>query len=172
METETLDYTGAMHSNREEIEKLKEEIETHLIQDQAHELETATRGDWWRAISLTVRGRMMERACEVRRAHRLQNVKRVYYLSLEYLMGRLLVDNLVNLRLLDSCRTAVSEMGKDFEEIVEEGADLGLGNGGLGRLAACFMDSLATLDYPAVGYGIYYEFGLFRQKFIDVEQAE
>lgn len=172
METETLDYTGAMHSNREEIEKLKEEIETHLIQDQAHELETATRGDWWRAISLTVRGRMMERACEVRRAHRLQNVKRVYYLSLEYLMGRLLVDNLVNLRLLDSCRTAVSEMGKDFEEIVEEGADLGLGNGGLGRLAACFMDSLATLDYPAVGYGIYYEFGLFRQKFIDGEQAE
>jgi starch phosphorylase len=172
METETQHHSGLAHSNREEIENLKREIETHLIQDQAHELETATRGDWWRAISLTVRGRMMERACEVRRAHRLQNVKRIYYLSLEYLMGRLLVDNLVNLRLLDSCRTAVSEMGKDFEEIVEEGSDLGLGNGGLGRLAACFMDSLATLDYPAVGYGIYYEFGLFRQKFIDGEQAE
>lgn len=173
MEIETQEpQTGFTPANRSEIDSLKEEIRSHLIRNQAHEVEMATPGDWWRAIALTVRGRMMERACEVRRAHRLQNVRRVYYLSLEYLMGRLLVNNLVNLQLLDSCRAAVQEMGRDLEAIVEEGSDLGLGNGGLGRLAACFMDSLATLDYPAVGYGINYEFGLFRQKFIDGQQAE
>ena len=157
---------------RREIEALKGDILDHLIHDQAHGAESATRNDWWRAVSLTVRGRILERAYEARRTGRYQNVKRAYYLSLEYLMGRLLVNNLVNLGILDSCRTALAEMGKDLEEIVEEGPDLGLGNGGLGRLAACFMDSLATLDYPAVGYGINYEFGLFRQKFIDGQQAE
>jgi starch phosphorylase len=157
---------------RREIEELKNDILDHLIHDQAHGAESATRNDWWRAVSLTVRGRILERAYQARRTGRYQDVKRAYYLSLEYLMGRLLVNNLVNLGILDSCRTALAEMGKDLEEIAEEGPDLGLGNGGLGRLAACFMDSLATLDYPAVGYGINYEFGLFRQKFIEGQQAE
>ena len=157
---------------RREIECLKGDILDHLIRDQAHGAESATRNDWWRAVSLTVRGRILERAYEARRSGEYQNVKRAYYLSLEYLMGRLLVNNLVNLQILDSCRTALAEMGQDLENIVEEGPDLGLGNGGLGRLAACFMDSLATLDLPAVGYGINYEFGLFRQKFIDGQQAE
>lgn len=157
---------------RREIECLKGDILDHLIRDQAHGAESATRNDWWRAVSLTVRGRILERAYEARRSGEYQNVKRAYYLSLEYLMGRLLVNNLVNLQILDSCRTALAEMGQDLENIVEEGPDLGLGNGGLGRLAACFMDSLATLDLPAVGYGINYEFGLFRQKFIEGQQAE
>lgn len=157
---------------RREIECLKGDILDHLIRDQAHGAESATRNDWWRAVSLTVRGRILERAYEARRSGEYQNVKRAYYLSLEYLMGRLLVNNLVNLGILDSCRTALAEMGQDLENIVDEGPDLGLGNGGLGRLAACFMDSLATLDLPAVGYGINYEFGLFRQKFIDGQQAE
>ncbi len=173
METETKTFsTSSMESNRSEIESLKEEIEAHLVRDMARELETATPGDWWHALALTVRGRIMERACDVQRAHRVKNVKRVYYLSLEYLMGRLLHNNLVNLGLLESCREAVKEMGHDLDELFEEGADLGLGNGGLGRLAACFMDSMATLDYPAVGYGINYEYGLFRQKFVDGQQAE
>ncbi|MCB1205303.1 MAG: glycogen/starch/alpha-glucan phosphorylase [Verrucomicrobiae bacterium] len=158
--------------SRHEIELLKQEILNHLVRDQAHDAGTATRGDWWRAVSLTVRGRMMELACTVRRERNLRNVKRAYYLSLEYLMGRLLVNNLVNLGMLNTCRAALAELGQDLEDIVEESPDLGLGNGGLGRLAACFMDSLATLDYPAVGYGINYEFGLFRQKFIDGQQAE
>jgi len=157
---------------RREIDLLKEEILNHLVRDQAHDADTATRGDWWRAVSLTVRGRTMELACEVRRCRNLRNVKRAYYLSLEYLMGRLLVNNLVNLGLLDLCRVALTELDQDLDDIVQESPDLGLGNGGLGRLAACFMDSLATLDYPAVGYGINYEFGLFRQKFIDGQQAE
>ncbi|HRQ88729.1 MAG TPA: glycogen/starch/alpha-glucan phosphorylase, partial [Bacteroidia bacterium] len=157
---------------RREIDLLKEEILNHLVRDQAHWAETATRGDWWRAVTLTVRGRIMEVACDVRRGHILKNVKRAYYLSLEYLMGRLLVNNLVNLGLLDSCRTALAELGQDLDSLADESPDLGLGNGGLGRLAACFMDSLATLDYPSVGYGINYEFGLFRQRFIDGQQAE
>ncbi len=173
MEMETQEAgTEATEGKRQEIESLKREILKHLVQDQAHWPETATRGDWWRAVSLTVRGRVMERACEVRRCHYANNVKRAYYLSLEYLMGRLLVNNLVSLGLFDSCRTALAELGQDLEDVVQESPDLGLGNGGLGRLAACFMDSLATLGYPAVGYGINYEFGLFRQKFIDGQQAE
>lgn len=159
-------------ANTEEIEMWKKEIRRHLIRNQAHSPETATPNDWWRAICLTVRGQMMERASVNGEAHREQNVRRVYYLSLEYLMGRLLENNLVNIQALDTCREAVKEMGQDFDELVESGPDLGLGNGGLGRLAACFMDSLATLDYPAVGYGINYEFGLFRQKFVDGEQVE
>ena len=158
--------------NRDDVEKLKREIRRHLIRNQAHSVETAPPSDWWRAICLTVRGEMMERACENGTAHREQNVRRVYYLSLEYLMGRLLENNLVNLQILDPCREAVKELGQDFDELLENGPDLGLGNGGLGRLAACFMDSLATLDYPAVGYGINYEFGLFRQKFVDGQQVE
>lgn len=157
---------------RRKIDALKEEIVGHLVRDQAHDTESATPGDWWRAVSLTARGRMMELACDVGKHHGRLNVKRAYYLSLEYLMGRLLENNLVNLLMLDECRIALSELGQDLDDIVEVGPDLGLGNGGLGRLAACFMDSLATLDYPAVGYGINYEFGLFRQKFIDGQQAE
>ncbi len=174
MQTETYApaATDLSDEKRHEIEELKKEILKHLVRDQAHWVETATRGDWWRAVSLTVRGRVMERACEVRRSHYAKNVKRAYYLSLEYLMGRLLVNNLVSLGLLDSCRAALADLGQDLEDVVQESPDLGLGNGGLGRLAACFMDSLATLDYPAVGYGINYEFGLFRQKFIDGQQAE
>ena len=174
MDTETCPPadTECFEKKRREIDLLKQEILNHLVRDQAHDADTATRGDWWRAVSLTVRGRMMEMACEVRRCRNLRNVKRAYYLSLEYLMGRLLVNNLVNLGMLDNCRTALSELGQDLEDIVQESPDLGLGNGGLGRLAACFMDSLATLEYPAVGYGINYEFGLFRQKFVDGQQAE
>ncbi len=153
-------------------ERLKKDILQNLIRNQAHGPVSATPGDWWRAICLAVRGRMLERACEVHTGHYKENVRRVYYLSLEYLMGRLLENNLVNIGLLGECREAMSELGQDFDALLEEGPDLGLGNGGLGRLAACFMDSLATLDLPAVGYGINYEFGLFRQKFIDGEQAE
>ncbi|MEQ1842533.1 MAG: hypothetical protein ABL994_19200, partial [Verrucomicrobiales bacterium] len=102
MHADTQNYIPAADisdEKRRQIEILKEEILTHLIRDQAHDAETATRGDWWRAVSLTVRGRMMELACDVRRHRNTRNVKRAYYLSLEYLMGRLLVNNLVNLEI-------------------------------------------------------------------------
>lgn len=169
METEA---TEANPVTTDEKEILKQEILSNLVHHQAHTPESATRGDWWRAMCIAVRSRMLERASVVHTAHTDQNVRRVYYLSLEYLMGRLLENNLVNLGLLDDCREAIKELGQDFEDLVDAGTDLGLGNGGLGRLAACFLDSLATLDLPAVGYGINYEFGLFRQEFVDGKQVE
>jgi len=169
METEA---TEANPVTTDEKEILKQEILSNLVHHQAHTPESATRGDWWRAMCIAVRSRILERASVVHTAHTDQNVRRVYYLSLEYLMGRLLENNLVNMGLLDDCREAIKELGQDFEDLVDAGTELGLGNGGLGRLAACFLDSLATLDLPAVGYGINYEFGLFRQEFVDGKQVE
>ena len=169
METEA---TEANPVTTDEKEILKQEILSNLVHHQAHTPESATRGDWWRAMCIAVRSRILERASVVHTAHTDQNVRRVYYLSLEYLMGRLLENNLVNMGILDDCREAIKELGQDFEDLVDAGTDLGLGNGGLGRLAACFLDSLATLDLPAVGYGINYEFGLFRQEFVDGKQVE
>jgi starch phosphorylase len=96
----------------------------------------------------------------------------VHYLSLEYLMGRLLENNLRNAGIYDATKQALSEMGKDLDALVQKEPDMGLGNGGLGRLAACFMDSLSTMDLPAIGYGIHYEFGLFRQEFVNGKQVE
>ena len=153
-------------------EQLKEEILRNLTRNQAHSPESATKGDWWRAVSLAVRGRMLEKATTQHRSHRQNNVRRVYYLSLEYLMGRLLENNLVSLGLFNDCKEVVAELGVDFDDMLDQGPDMGLGNGGLGRLAACFLDSMATLDLPSVGYGINYEFGLFRQKFVDGKQVE
>jgi starch phosphorylase len=106
------------------------------------------------------------------RLNNLKGHKRVYYLSLEFLLGRLLADGLRNLHALDTARHALAELGIDFDEIVIEEPDAALGNGGLGRLAACFMDSMASLKIPAYGYGIRYDFGLFRQVMIDGWQHE
>ena len=156
----------------EDVEKLKSEILANLIRNQAHGPESATPYDWWKAVCLSTRDRILENACEMRQTHRERNVKRVYYLSLEYLMGRLLENNLVNIGILEETRRALDLLGQDLDLLIDEGPDLGLGNGGLGRLAACFMDSLSTLDLPAVGYGINYEFGLFRQAFVDGQQVE
>jgi len=172
MEANTQTSNDSAKSSAEQKEQIKKDILSHLIRNQAHGPETATAHDWWRAICLTARDRMLERACEIRRGHRERNVRRAYYLSLEYLMGRLLENNLVNLEILEVTREAIADLGQDFDKLVNEGPDLGLGNGGLGRLAACFMDSLATLDLPAVGYGINYEFGLFKQAFEDGKQTE
>ena len=90
-------------------------------------------------------------------------MKRVYYLSLEFLIGRMMGNNVINLQMEDICRKAMSQEGLDWEEVREYEIDAGLGNGGLGRLAACFMDSIATFDLPAVGYGLRYDFGIFKQ---------
>ncbi len=156
----------------ENKDEFRRQLITNLVVNQAHGVDTATDHDWWEALCQTVRGAMMQRACEVGSIHRAENVKRVYYLSLEYLMGRLLENNLSSMNVLTTCREVLAEYGKDLNELLDQGPDLGLGNGGLGRLAACFMDSLATLDLPAVGYGINYEFGLFRQAFHNGKQLE
>ncbi|WGJ16044.1 glycogen/starch/alpha-glucan phosphorylase [Methylocapsa sp. D3K7] len=133
---------------------------------------TARPRDWFIATALTVRDRIVERWIasndETHRTHR----KRVYYLSLEFLIGRLLIDALTNMEMIEQTRAALAELGVDLEELRELEPDAALGNGGLGRLAACFMESMATLSIAAYGYGIRYDHGLFRQRIKDGRQLE
>jgi len=154
------------------VEKFKHRIEENLIHTLARDTQTATPRDWWLATCHALNDRIMERYIATQGVHNDNNVRRVYYLSLEYLMGRLTQNNLVNCGMFEIAKQALKELGLDIREIEDEEVDMGLGNGGLGRLAACFLDSLATLDYPAIGYGIHYEFGLFRQEFVDGRQVE
>ena len=124
------------------------------------------------ALALAVRDRMVARWIRTQDRYYEQDPKRVYYLSLEYLIGRTLGNSLVNLDLADQCARALEELGYTLEELREAEWDAGLGNGGLGRLAACFLDSLATLDYPAYGYGVRYDYGIFHQRLVDGAQVE
>ena len=133
---------------------------------------TAKPRDWWLATSLAVREHILARLIRTQGEHNKQNTRRLYYFSLEYLMGRLFENNLYNTGLYDEARAALKDLGVDWESVRESEVDMGLGNGGLGRLAACFLDSLATLDLPAIGYGIHYEFGLFKQEFVHGHQVE
>ena len=151
---------------------IKASILNHLKLTLARDTETATKRDWWIATSHAVHDRILERFIRTMAVHNRENVRRVYYLSLEYLMGRMFRNNIWNAGLYDATRQALDELGLSLAELEEQEEDMGLGNGGLGRLAACFLDSLATLELPAVGYGIYYEFGIFRQKFVDHQQVE
>jgi starch phosphorylase len=153
-------------------ETMKSSILNHLRYTLARHPESAQNDEWWTATCLAVRDRILDRFMQTQAVHHEQKVRRAYYLSLEYLMGRLLVNNVHNSGLFEPTREALEELGQNFEVIAEEEHDMGLGNGGLGRLAACFLDSLATLDLPAVGYGIHYEFGLFRQEFKNGFQVE
>ncbi len=124
------------------------------------------------ALSLTVRDRLMERWKRTRYAYRDPNVKKTYYLSLEFLIGRALGNALLNLGLLDETHAAMGDLGIVFDEVANAEHDAGLGNGGLGRLAACFLDSCATLQLPVIGYGIRYEYGMFRQNIENGHQVE
>ena len=144
----------------------------HLKSTFARDRSTATANDWFMATCMATRDRILSRYIDTQSEHARRNVRRVHYFSLEYLMGRVLTNNLVNLRLRDVAKAALAELGQDLEAVAGEEADMGLGNGGLGRLAACFLDSLASKDIPAVGYGICYEFGLFRQSFHQGRQVE
>jgi glycogen phosphorylase len=153
-------------------ESLKASITNHLRFTLGAYVESASANDWWVATCLAVRDRVMESSTQTRTLHRASGARRVHYLSLEYLMGRLLENNLRNSGLYEPAKQALAEMGKNLDELLNSEPDMGLGNGGLGRLAACFMDSLSTLNLPAIGYGIDYEFGLFRQEFVNGKQVE
>ena len=124
------------------------------------------------ALALAVRDRMVERWIRTQDACYEQDAKRVYYMSLEFLMGRTLGNSLVNLGMVDECGKALEELGYSLEDLRQAEWDAGLGNGGLGRLAASFLDSLATLGYPSYGYGLRYEYGIFHQKIVDGAQVE
>lgn len=137
--------------------------------------EDATLLDVYEALAHTVRDRLVNRWIETRRRYVASDVKRVYYLSAEFLLGRQLHKNLAYLGIVDTARTLLAERGISLDDVLEQEPDPGLGNGGLGRLAACFLDSMATLDIAGYGYGIRYEFGIFRQEMRDgwqVEQAD
>jgi glycogen phosphorylase len=155
-----------------DVQVLRSLIQRHLVSTLARDPKLARPHDWWVATVLAVRDAMHERMIETQTVHSAQNVRRVYYFSLEYLMGRLFGNNLLATGMFDTAKEALASLGQDFDLMRESEVDMGLGNGGLGRLAACFLDSLATLDYPALGYGIYYEFGLFKQAFVNGHQVE
>jgi len=132
----------------------------------------ATKHDNFTAMAIAIRDRLVERWIMTQQRYHRENLKRVYYLSMEFLIGRLLENNILNLGLWDESREALNEMGLDIETIYNQESDAGLGNGGLGRLAACFLDSMATLEIPAHGYGIRYDYGIFLQRIIDGYQLE
>ena len=134
--------------------------------------EDATKAQIYKAVIMSVRDVLTEKRAKFKHAVKAQQKKRVYYMSMEFLIGRSLKNNLLNMGLEKQYRGALRDMGFDLDEIYEMEPDPGLGNGGLGRLAACFMDSLTTGNYPATGFSICYEYGLFRQKIIDGNQVE
>jgi starch phosphorylase len=136
--------------------------------DPAH----AVTKDWYLALASVVRDHIVDRWMPTIRRTREQRRKRVYYLSMEFLIGRLLTDALANLGLTDAARQALAELGQSLDDVIGQESDAGLGNGGLGRLAACFLDSMSNLEIPAYGYGIRYEHGLFRQTLQDGWQIE
>lgn len=152
--------------------QLRDTIEHHLLSFQGRDPARAGSADAYRALSYTIRDILVEKWIKTQKSFYEEKKKRVYYLSLEFLVGRSLGNALINLGLIDEVGEALEQLGYDLETLREMEEDAGLGNGGLGRLAACFMDSIATMKIPAYGYGICYDFGLFNQKVIDGWQVE
>jgi starch phosphorylase len=158
-----------------EKEDLKRIILRRLVYSVGKDTDYAVPHDWLVALTLAVRQRLMDRWMATTKRIYESDTKRVYYLSMEFLIGRLLGDTMLNLGMVDLCRAALADLNVDLDEILLEEPDAALGNGGLGRLAACFMDSMATIGIAAFGYGIRYEHGLFRQHIAEgwqVEEAE
>ena len=155
-----------------DVQSLKEALVYKLIFGLGCPPAEATKTNWLNAALLVVRDLAAERWLQSTRYSRRENLRRVYYLSMEFLMGRALSNALIAEDVYDNLGAALAELGQDLNEIIAEEGDPGLGNGGLGRLAACFMDSLATLRIPAMGYGIRYEYGMFRQDIENGKQVE
>ena len=151
---------------------LKADIQRHLGYTLGKDEATASRYDWRMALSFAIRDRIVEPWFTSTRRTWAEDRKRVYYLSMEFLIGRILEDATVNLGLTEAVESAMAEVGQDFRSLMADEPDAALGNGGLGRLAACFMESMATVGCPAYGYGIRYEHGLFRQRFEGGRQVE
>lgn len=151
---------------------LRDLVEKQLKYTLCVSLNKATDGDIFNAVALAVRYFQQDQFLCSQAQQRVKKKKRVYYLSMEFLLGQSLRNNLMNMNLLNDMRQVVNELGFDFDNILDEEPDAALGNGGLGRLAACFIDSMATLNIAASGHGIKYEYGLFRQSFQDEQQIE
>ncbi len=162
----------AVARNGMDPESLRREFAHHLQCSQGKDEHTATPLDRFFAVAYSVRDHLMNRWIETQQSYYKADAKRVYYLSLEFLMGRALGNNLLNLGMYEPMKAALEEMGLNLTDLLENEVDAGLGNGGLGRLAACFLDSMATLNLPAYGYGIRYEFGIFEQDIRNGYQVE
>ena len=151
---------------------LAQSFQENLFFVQGRSLERATVNDLYMALAHTVRDRLVERWISTVKNYQAQDVRVVCYLSAEFLTGPHLANNLINLGIYDETEQAMRQLGLDLNVLIEQEEEPGLGNGGLGRLASCFMDSLATLDIPAIGYGIRYEYGIFDQQIHDGWQVE
>lgn len=154
------------------VEGLKEDFAWHLRYSLAKGDIRATERDQYTAFANAVRDRIVERWINTQEKYHRQNTKRVYYLSLEFLMGRLLGNNVINLKADQLCRDALKDYGIDWNDLRDYETDAGLGNGGLGRLAACYLDSMSTLNLAGMGYGLRYDYGIFRQKIVGGNQVE
>ena len=160
------------HRVENTVQGLKEDFAWHLRYTLAKYDGKATPRDNYTAFAYAVRDRIVERWMETQERYHRQNERRVYYLSLEFLMGRLLGNNVINLKIDRECSEALKKYGIDWNNLRDFEVDAGLGNGGLGRLAACFLDSMSTLDLAGMGYGLRYDYGIFRQRIVDGQQVE
>lgn len=164
--------TTATQLDRSNPDVLKRMLTNHLIYTEGKSLKTATERDWFEASAHAVRDQLIEKQLKTTEACAEQDPKRLYYLSLEFLIGRTLSNAALNLGIESPLRDGLKTLGQDLEAVEEIEIDAALGNGGLGRLAACFLDSLATLDLPGQGYGIRYEYGMFNQRIKGGQQVE
>ncbi|MBV2122039.1 MAG: glycogen/starch/alpha-glucan phosphorylase [Candidatus Thiodiazotropha sp. (ex Ctena orbiculata)] len=160
------DYLGS------DSKAIQRSVSNHLVYTIGKDPFTATDHDWMMAFSHVVRDRLIERWMETQRSYYKHDAKRVYYLSMEFLIGRSLINSLLNMDIYDACGKALHKLGIELERLRSLEHDAALGNGGLGRLAACFLDSMASLNIPGYGYGIRFEYGMFRQQIENGNQVE
>ena len=172
METSTHNHAYSSIFQDTGVEAFKKCIQHHLMSFQGRDPDRAGDPDVYRALSYALRDVLMEKWIKTQKTFYAGKMKRVYYLSLEFLVGRSLGNAIINMGLMDEVTEALEQLGYDLEKLRECEEDAALGNGGLGRLASCFMDSIATMKIPAYGYGIRYDFGLFNQKIVDGYQVE
>jgi glycogen phosphorylase len=155
-----------------DVAAFKRAISTKLMYSVGKDPISARPEDWLQAVSFVVRDHLVERWMKTTRAQYAQDVKRVYYLSAEFLIGRTFTNAMLALEVLPAIKQALQELDVDADQLLDLEPDAALGNGGLGRLAACFLDSMATLAVPGFGYGIRYDYGMFRQQIVDGRQVE
>ena len=171
-ETQSEEPAGEETVITTETAPIIQSLQNHVIFSTGKTGPSVTMRDWYTATALTVRDHVIERWVTTRNVYREKDPKRVFYLSLEFLIGRMMSNAALNIGIEPKIRKGLNELGQNMEAVANMEADAALGNGGLGRLAACFLDSMATMDMPGTGYGIRYEYGMFRQTIEDGQQVE